>query len=110
MTARLEQKARAHNLEAPVLQRLTGRIGESTVANHGSCESTVDVTEDTGGDRDDNDSGLDLPTLEDLFSEAKAKRRITSCFEHQNSEPVPYDVDNACLAAFRWRAWVAVNH
>ena len=54
------------------------RIGESTVADHDSRESTVDVIGDAadGDDRDDSDGNIDLPTLEDLLSEAKAMRRV----------------------------------
>ena len=52
------------------------RIGESTAANDGSRESTVDLTGDDGDDGDGGDYS-DLPNfLEDLFSQAKAMRRM----------------------------------
>ena len=53
-------------------------IGEPTAANDDSRESTIDLTGDDGDDGDDGDSGddSDLPTLEDLFSQAKAMRRM----------------------------------
>lgn len=53
-------------------------IGEPTAANDDSHESTIDLTGDNGDDSDDADDAddSDLPTLEDLFSQAKAMRRM----------------------------------
>ena len=76
MSASLFRIKQYTSLTCKWVNDLSISLGESTVANHGSRENTVDLNEDTGGDRDDNDSDLDLPTLEDLFSEAKAKRHI----------------------------------
>ena len=54
------------------------RIGESTAANDDFRESAIDVTGDAGTD-DNNRNGdggvdSDIPTLEDLFSQTKARR------------------------------------
>ena len=53
-------------------------IGESTVTDHDYREITISVVGDTAGsdDHDDSDGNLDLLTLEDLLSEAKAMRRM----------------------------------
>ena len=60
------------------MQHSNRRIGEFTVAGHDSRESTIDVIgHATGGDdHGDSDGNLDLPTLEDLLSEAKATRCV----------------------------------
>jgi len=67
----------AHDVDALFCSILTC-IGESTVTDHDSRESTIDVIGDAAGgdDHDDSDGNLDLLTLEDLLSEAKARRHV----------------------------------
>ena len=56
------------------------RIGESTASNDDFRESTIDLTGDAGtdGDNSDGDGGIDSDpsTLEHLFSQTKAMRRM----------------------------------